>query len=195
MGEVALINACTVDDCSVIGSRVVVLDGSRIGPGTVLATGSVLYTHSMLEGGWLHSRSAARPAAGVTSGELANWRRKLRASSGFCAAEISAKVVLRCFVAPSASVSGKVIVGEDISIWYGWRLDAGNNAIRIGASTNFQDTSVLRCEGGEDVTIGQNVTLTHCKVAPRCLVGIGARIARGAEVETDVLVAAGAETE
>jgi carbonic anhydrase/acetyltransferase-like protein (isoleucine patch superfamily) len=201
-GEGAVIHACTVGDDCVIGAGTVVLDATVIGPGAVLAAGSVVFPRSTLEGGWLYSGSPAKPVARVTPTELASWQRKARTGLGASASapSLAPKPGLTCFVAPSASISGTVIVGDEVGIWYGCRLDAGTHAIHVGSGSNIQDNSVLCCEGGdifigEDVTIGHNVTLSDCRVAPRSLVGIGARIAPGTEVESDVLVAAGAETE
>jgi len=111
----------------------------------------------------------------------------------------------RVFVDPSAVVLGDVTLGDDVSVWPQVAVRADMHSISIGARTSVQDGCVLHIthassynEGGwplvigEDVTIGHNATLHGCIIGSRVLVGMGATVMDGAEVEDDVIIAAGA---
>lgn len=200
-GKDAVIHACTVEDGCVIEREAVILDGAIIGAGAVLSAGSVVFPRNELEGGWLYSGSPAKPVARVTAVELEGYHRKVRN-------EIAKPSLVpdgpagtpACFVAPSARVIGNVSAGDGVGVWYGCRLDAGAHRITIGEGSNVQDNSTITCGSadvviGPDVTIGHNVTMTDCVVETRSLVGIGSLIAPGTVVESDVLVAAGTQTE
>lgn len=109
------------------------------------------------------------------------------------------------FVHPMAYVSGQVSIARDASIWPMTIVRGDINSISIGAGSNIQDGSVLhvthasrfsRSEGealriGSDVTVGHNVTLHGCTLHDRCLIGMGAIVLDGAEVEANTMVGAG----
>ncbi|MDB4941224.1 MAG: carbonic anhydrase, family 3 [Labilithrix sp.] len=103
------------------------------------------------------------------------------------------------FVAPSASVMGDVVLGDEASVWFGAVLRGDQYPIRVGARTNIQDNAVLHITGGfapthvgDDVTVGHLALVHGCTVGNRCLVGMGAIILDGAVVEDECLIAAGA---
>ena len=200
-GKGAVIHACTVEDGCVIERESVILDGSRIGAGAVISAGSIVFPRSELEGGWLYSGSPAKPVARVSTAELESYHHKSRNEGARTSASPQgAQSAPGCFVARSARVIGTVTTGEGVGIWYGCRLDAGAHRIVIGDGSNVQDNSTIICEDsdvliGSDVTIGHNVTLTDCVIKAGSLVGIGSLIAPGTVVESDVLVAAGTQTE
>ncbi|MEZ5729431.1 MAG: gamma carbonic anhydrase family protein [Burkholderiaceae bacterium] len=201
-GAEAVLHACTIGSDCVIERAAVVLDGSKIGSGAVVTAGSVVYPRSDLEGGWIYTGSPAKPVARVTPDELEARHRSTRGDS---AARRLAPVdpgaeTPDCFVAPSARLGGEVRAGAEAGIWYGCYLNAGSHRIEIGAGTNVQDNSFLICEQtalsiAENVSIGHNVTLVDCRIETNTLIGIGSRLAAGTVVESDVLVAAGAQTE
>ena len=47
------------------------------------------------------------------------------------------------WVAENALVIGDVVLGADVSVWYGSVLRGDSNSIRVGARSNIQDHSVL----------------------------------------------------
>jgi carbonic anhydrase/acetyltransferase-like protein (isoleucine patch superfamily) len=102
------------------------------------------------------------------------------------------------FVAPSASVIGRVHLGRDASIWFNAVLRGDVNDIRLGDRTNVQDTAVLHVDGdapctvGNDVTIGHGATVHGCTVGDFSLIGIGATILSHAVIGRYCLVGAGA---
>lgn len=110
----------------------------------------------------------------------------------------------RVYVDESARVIGRVRCGDDVSFWPMAVARGDVNEIVIGTATNIQDGSVLHVthdgpysEGGiplligAEVTVGHNVTLHACTVGERCLIGMGAIVMDGAEIEPEVFLAAG----
>ncbi|GAB4215229.1 MAG: gamma carbonic anhydrase family protein [Sandaracinaceae bacterium] len=103
-----------------------------------------------------------------------------------------------CFVAPTASVVGDVVVGAESSIWYGAVLRGDVMPIRIGARTSIQDNSVVHATGGwhdaiigDDCTVGHGVILHGCRIGSRVLVGMGTIVLDEADVGDQVMIGAG----
>jgi carbonic anhydrase/acetyltransferase-like protein (isoleucine patch superfamily) len=104
----------------------------------------------------------------------------------------------RYWVAPSASVIGKVRLKTDCSIWFGAVLRGDNEWIELGERSQIQDNSTLHTDLGFPITIGpdcvigHNVVLHGCTIGAHALVGMGAIILNGARIGTHCLVGAGA---
>jgi len=103
------------------------------------------------------------------------------------------------WVAPGAVVVGDVLLGPDVSIWYGSVLRGDVQRIRIGARTNVQDGAVLHVTRdrfptfvGNEVTVGHRAVVHGCRVGDQALIGIGAVVLDGSEVGEGALVGAGA---
>ena len=102
------------------------------------------------------------------------------------------------WVAESAEIIGDVVLGADVSIWFGAILRGDTAAIRIGNGTNVQDGSVLHADTDMPLTIGNNVTVGHkvilhgCTVGAGALIGMGAVVLNGARIGPGCLVGAGA---
>jgi len=100
------------------------------------------------------------------------------------------------WIAPSASVIGKVILKHNASIWFGAVVRGDNEPIEIGENSNVQDNSVLHTDPGEpltierDVTIGHKVMLHGCTIGEGSLVGIGAIVLNGARIGRSCLIGA-----
>jgi len=105
---------------------------------------------------------------------------------------------LTAFVAPNATVMGRVQLAAGVSIWYGAVVRGDLERIEIGAQTNIQDGAVLHCDLGaptilEDcVTIGHRAVVHSAYIERGCLIGIGAIILNGVRVGTGSIVGAGA---
>lgn len=111
------------------------------------------------------------------------------------------------WVAPSATLIGDAILGEDVSLWFGTVVRGDVHRIRIGARTNIQDLSIVHItqhtgaerddqDGhptliGSDVTVGHRVILHGCTVGNLCLIGMGAIILDGAVIGEESIVGAG----
>ncbi|TDL78350.1 gamma carbonic anhydrase family protein [Palleronia sediminis] len=199
-GAFAVIHACDVGDDCVIERGAVILDGAKIGSGAVITAGSVVFPRKVLEGGWIYAGVPARPVAPVSAAERDSHRDRVRAERPTGHATRRSATTLDGFVAPTARVTGDVVTGDGVGIWYGCILDAGAHRIEIGAGTNIQDNSILSCGTGDivigpEVTVGHNVTMSECRIEAKSLIGIGSILAPGTVVESDVLLAAGAHTE
>lgn len=110
----------------------------------------------------------------------------------------------RVWIDPTATVIGRVEIGDDASLWPMAVARGDVNTIQIGARTNVQDGSVLHVThdgpytpGGEPLVIGDDVTVGHrvmlhaCKIGHRCLLGMSSTILDGAILEEEVFLAAG----
>jgi carbonic anhydrase/acetyltransferase-like protein (isoleucine patch superfamily) len=102
------------------------------------------------------------------------------------------------WVAVNAIVTGDVVLGPDVNVWYGASIRGDEARIRIGARTNIQDNCVLHCDPGEPLVVGEDCTVGHgailhgSKVGNRCLVGMGAILLQRSEIGDDCLIGAGA---
>jgi carbonic anhydrase/acetyltransferase-like protein (isoleucine patch superfamily) len=102
------------------------------------------------------------------------------------------------FVADTASVIGRVILGEETSVWPGAVIRADSEPITIGDGSNVQDNAVLHVDPGVPMTIGRRVTIGHqvmlhgCTIGDGTLVGIQAIVLNHAVIGESSLVAAGA---
>jgi len=100
------------------------------------------------------------------------------------------------YVAPNASVIGSVVMGNDVSVWFGATVRGDNDPITIGERTNIQDSCVVHSDPGMPVTIGANVSVGHmamlhgCTIGDVSLIGIGAVILNNAVIGKFTLVGA-----
>jgi len=102
------------------------------------------------------------------------------------------------WVAPNATLVGRVVLGEGASVWYGATLRAEAETIDIGAGSNIQDGVTVHVDPGFPVRLGSGVTVGHnavlhgCTIEDDCLIGMGAVILNGASIGAGSLIAAGA---
>ena len=102
------------------------------------------------------------------------------------------------WVAPTATVIGRVELGAESSVWWGSVIRADNDPIVIGARCNIQDGSVLHTDEGVPMRLGDGVSVGHqamlhgCIVGDGALIGIQAVVLNGARIGRNCLVGAGA---
>ena len=77
VGHHAVVHACTVEDCSLIGMNAVVLDKARVGPYAVVAAGAVVRENFVVPEGVLVAGVPARVVRPLTEDE----RAQLKASA------------------------------------------------------------------------------------------------------------------
>ena len=219
VGRFGLVHACTVADDCVIGEHAAVMDGSVVGPGTVIAAQSIVPPGKKLEGGWLYAGAPARPVERVTPQLLRELHEAIRGGTGGTAPHVSATARaprLRhppgsgvnhsfgpgVYVAPTASIAGRVVLEPRSSVWFGVEVDAGDATVRIGEETNVQDNSRLYGgSAGEDLSIGPRVLIGHnvrifaSTIEEGAIIGMGAVIGQGTVVRAGACVAAGSITE
>lgn len=108
------------------------------------------------------------------------------------------RIPASAYVAPGATVIGRVTLGERASVWPGAVIRGDDDTIRVGDNTNVQDGAVLHVDPGIPMNIGKDVTIGHqamlhgCTIGDGTLVGIQAIVYNKAVIGRDCLVAAGA---
>lgn len=99
--------------------------------------------------------------------------------------------------AENALVIGDVEIGEDSNIWFYSVIRGDESKIKIGARTNIQDLCVLHTNHGENLTIGDDVTIghkavVHCaKVGSGCIIGMNATLMQKVEIGEGSIVGGG----
>ncbi|MBI2752276.1 MAG: gamma carbonic anhydrase family protein [Betaproteobacteria bacterium] len=219
VGRYGLVHACTVADDCVIGEHAAVMDGSVVGPGAVIAAQSIVPPGKKLEGGWLYAGAPARPVERVSPALLKELHEAIRSGVGTKVAHILAPARLHrlrhtpgtgvnhsfgegVYVAPTASIAGRVVLGPRASVWFGVEIDSGEATVEIGEETNVQDNSRLYGgKPGEDIRIGPRVVIGHnVRIFPSlieadAIIGMEAIIGEGTVVRAGACVAAGSITE
>jgi len=102
------------------------------------------------------------------------------------------------WVAPNATLTGRVTLGARPSIWFGCVLRGDLAPITIGDETNVQDLTVVHVDHEMPVVVGRRVTIGHravvhgCVIEDDAVIGMGAVLLSGSRVGKGALVAAGA---
>jgi carbonic anhydrase/acetyltransferase-like protein (isoleucine patch superfamily) len=102
------------------------------------------------------------------------------------------------WVAPNATVTGRVTLGARASVWFGCVLRGDLEPIAIGDETNIQDLTVVHVDRGCPALVGNRVTVGHravihgCFIDDEAVIGMGAVLLSGSRVGRGALVAAGA---
>jgi carbonic anhydrase/acetyltransferase-like protein (isoleucine patch superfamily) len=209
VGRDAVVHACTVHDDCVIEDGVVILDGSVVEQGVVLEAGSLVFPRSHLPAGHVYGGRPAKALRAVSPGEIEERAQRIRAveqsdspfRDGWTGErEHHGSVADTTFIAATARVRGEIRIAPAGSIWFACDIDTGGHSLTIGANSNIQDNTVIRCVEqmfvlGANSVIGHNVKLGGCTIGDGSLVGIGSVIAEGTVIDSDVLVAAGAHTQ
>lgn len=116
----------------------------------------------------------------------------------------SPKLGDRVYVDPSSVVIGNVELGDDVSVWPMAVIRGDVNKIVVGNLSNIQDAAILHAThdgpftpGGKSLVLGKGVTVGHkavlhaCRVDDYCLIGIGAVLLDGVQVQNHVIIGAG----
>ena len=100
------------------------------------------------------------------------------------------------WVAPNATLVGRVVLRRNASVWFNAVLRGDNEPIVVGEDSNVQDGAVLHTDMGSPLTIGRQVTVGHlamlhgCEIGDGSLVGIGAVVLNGARIGRGCLIGA-----
>lgn len=102
------------------------------------------------------------------------------------------------FVAETACIVGAVRLEAESSVWYGAVIRGDEASITVSRRANVQDCAVVHSDRGEDVLIGEGVTVGHgaivhgSTIGRYTLVGMGAVILSKAQVGEHCVIGAGA---
>ena len=108
------------------------------------------------------------------------------------------QIAADAYVAPGATLIGRVVLESQASVWFGATLRGDNEPIVVGLRSNVQDGAVLHTDPGCPLRLGVEVTVGHqamlhgCTVGDGALIGIRAVVLNGAVIGEHCLVAAGA---
>ena len=100
------------------------------------------------------------------------------------------------WVAPNASIIGKVKLEKNSSIWFNAVLRGDIELITIGENSNIQDGSVLHTDPGYPLSVGKGVTVGHmvmlhgCQISNDSLIGIGSIILNNAKIGKNCIIGA-----
>lgn len=92
------------------------------------------------------------------------------------------------WVAPNATLVGKIRLDAGANVWFGAVLRGDNELVHVGENSNVQDGSVMHTDMGYPLTLGTGVTVGHnamlhgCTVGDYSLIGINAVILNGAKI-------------
>jgi len=112
--------------------------------------------------------------------------------------DITPQIHPSAWIADTAVLIGRVVLGAGASVWYGAVLRGDNEPIAIGAGSNVQDGAVLHTDPGLPLTVGEGVSIGHqamlhgCTIGDGSLIGIQAVLLNGAVIGPRCLVGAGA---
>ena len=102
------------------------------------------------------------------------------------------------WIAPTASVIGKVRLERFASVWFGAVLRGYNELITIGENSNVQDGAVMHTDPGLPLNVGRDCTIGHkailhgCTIGDNTLIGMGAVILNRARIGRNCLIGANA---
>jgi carbonic anhydrase/acetyltransferase-like protein (isoleucine patch superfamily) len=210
----ALVHACTMGEDCVVGEHAAVMDGSIVGPGAVIAAQSIVPPGKKLDGGWLYAGAPARPIERIPVDLLEKLHASIRSGTGSGAPHVFAEAKVPrlrhapgtgangafapgAYVAPTASIAGRVVLAPRSSLWFGVEVDAGDGVVEIGEETNVQDNSRLygNIRIGPRVLIGHNVRIFSATIEEGAIIGMGSIVSEGTVVRRGACVAAGSITE
>ena len=104
-----------------------------------------------------------------------------------------------CFIAPNATIVGKVTMGDECSVWFNAVVRGDVNEIVMGDKVNVQDGACIHCTYqktktiiGNNVSIGHNAIVHGCVVEDNVLIGMGAIVMDNAVIGHNSIIAAGA---
>ncbi len=109
---------------------------------------------------------------------------------------VKPEIAASAWVAPDASLIGKIRLAEEASVWFGAVLRGDNEWIEIGHGSNVQDGCVLHTDMGAPLTVGTGCTIGHravlhgCIIGEYSLVGMGAVILNHAKIGSGCLIGA-----
>jgi carbonic anhydrase/acetyltransferase-like protein (isoleucine patch superfamily) len=108
------------------------------------------------------------------------------------------KIDENAFIFKNTVIIGDTKIEKETSIWFGTIIRGDVNYIKIGKRTNIQDNSMIHVTTakypvaiGNNVTIGHTVTIHGSKIGNNVLIGMGAIILDGCQIEEYSLIAAG----
>lgn len=109
---------------------------------------------------------------------------------------------IKGFVAPNATVVGKVDIGVNSTVWYGAVIRGDVNTISIGDGVTIGDRSMIHCTGSnanrsfptkidDNTVVGPGAIVHGCTIGKNAYIGEGAQILDGVQIGNNAIVTAG----
>jgi carbonic anhydrase/acetyltransferase-like protein (isoleucine patch superfamily) len=101
------------------------------------------------------------------------------------------------YVADTAVVTGNVVIGPGVNVWFGTVIRGDIAQITLGARVNLQDGCIVHTDTDAPQTIedgvvaGHNAILHGTRIGHDTLVGMGATLLSGCEIGPECVIAAG----
>lgn len=101
------------------------------------------------------------------------------------------------YIAPGVVVTGDVVLGAGVNVWYGSVIRGDIARITLGPRVNIQDGCILHADHDQPQDIEEGVVVGHAavlhgrRIGRDTLIGIGARLLSGCEIGEHCLIAAG----
>lgn len=101
------------------------------------------------------------------------------------------------YIDVDAVIIGDVVIERGANIWPGAVLRGDVERITVGAEASVQDNSVLHCDPGYPMLIGQHVVVGHgailhgATIGDDVLIGMGSTLLNGCVIGSESIVAAG----
>jgi carbonic anhydrase/acetyltransferase-like protein (isoleucine patch superfamily) len=102
------------------------------------------------------------------------------------------------FIAPHATVIGRVTLGDQVSVWFGAVLRGDTDRIEVGDRSNVQDNAVIHADPGDPCIIGTDCVIGHsaivhgAKLSHHVLIGMNATVLNNAEIGEFCIIGANA---
>ena len=84
---------------------------------------------------------------------------------------ISPRIGKDVFLAPNATITGDVVLGDGCTVWFNAVVRGDVHSIRIGNNVNIQDGAIIHCTYKKSaVGIGNNVSIAHGAIVHGCTI-------------------------
>lgn len=109
----------------------------------------------------------------------------------------SMRAIRDFYVADNAVVTGDVVCGPGVNLWFGVIIRGDLATIALGAGVNLQDGVIVHTDTDmpqeieDGVVVGHRATLHGRRIGTDTLVGMGATLLSGCEIGPECLIAAG----
>jgi carbonic anhydrase/acetyltransferase-like protein (isoleucine patch superfamily) len=109
----------------------------------------------------------------------------------------SMRAIKDFYVASSAIVTGSIVLGPGVNIWFNTIVRGDLATITFEPRVNIQDGSIVHTDTDAPMTIGEGVVVGHgailhgTMIGRDSLIGMGAKLLSGCEIGAECLIAAG----